>query len=287
LFSGKTCSGCGQTLSFSDFGQHATAKDGLRGQCKECVSAKRAAYRLTHHDGIVAYSQSHRAEAATRQRAYYLGRSEEYATYRQEHREEAIARTYIYRQTHPKEVAEYKRAYNLAHHEEVAKATRAYRLAHRDAVAASACAYRLAHREETAAYRLAHRQERSATDRAYREAHHEEITAYRLAHRKETAVNTRAWQLANPHKVCNNEAQRRARKTAAFVEPVDRSTVYLRDNGRCHVCHHKVKAKGWHLDHLIPLSKGGEHSYKNVAVACPACNLKRQNTGPAQLRLMG
>jgi len=33
-------------------------------------------------------------------------------------------------------------------------------------------------------------------------------------------------------------------------------------------------------------TKGGEHSYRNVAVAHPACNLGRGSTGPAQLRMI-
>jgi len=33
----------------------------------------------------------------------------------------------------------------------------------------------------------------------------------------------------------------------------------------------------WHLDHIYPVVKGGEHSYKNVAVSHPRCNQKKSD----------
>jgi 5-methylcytosine-specific restriction endonuclease McrA len=37
----------------------------------------------------------------------------------------------------------------------------------------------------------------------------------------------------------------------------------------------KVDPANWHLDHVVPLSRGGEHSYANVQVAHPFCNLSK------------
>jgi 5-methylcytosine-specific restriction endonuclease McrA len=109
---------------------------------------------------------------------------------------------------------------------------------------------------------------------------------YRLNHLKEAAENNRIWRQANLDKICANKSRRRVRESSALIELVSRATVYARDGGKCHVCGKKVNSKNWHLDHLIPLSKGGDHSYRNVATACPKCNLQRYNTGLAQLRLL-
>lgn len=56
-----------------------------------------------------------------------------------------------------------------------------------------------------------------------------------------------------------------------------RDVVYGRDKGICHICGNFNPLNNWHLDHIIPLSKGGKHAYENVAVSCPSCNLKKHD----------
>lgn len=36
----------------------------------------------------------------------------------------------------------------------------------------------------------------------------------------------------------------------------------------------------WHLDHFIPMSKGGPHCIDNLVIACPDCNLKKSDADP-------
>jgi len=72
-------------------------------------------------------------------------------------------------------------------------------------------------------------------------------------------------------------AKRRALKLGAFVEDVDRGVVWARDQGLCQIristrCPVTLDPTNWHLDHRIPLSKDGEHSYANTQASCPPCN---------------
>lgn len=59
-------------------------------------------------------------------------------------------------------------------------------------------------------------------------------------------------------------------------EPVYRNDIIDRDLRTCHLCgkthleDHEI-----HLDHVIPLSKGGTHTADNVKVACAPCNLRK------------
>jgi 5-methylcytosine-specific restriction endonuclease McrA len=49
-----------------------------------------------------------------------------------------------------------------------------------------------------------------------------------------------------------------------------------------------VKRPDASMDHLVPLSKGGDHSWANVALAHRSCNSKRgAGRLSAQLRLVG
>jgi len=90
---------------------------------------------------------------------------------------------------------------------------------------------------------------------------------------------------------------RRARLLNAFVETVRIEVLFDRDRGRCQLCGKKLNDKrvvphpmAVTLDHIIPLSKGGEHSYRNTQLACYSCNTKKGNrvwNGAEQLLLFG
>lgn len=60
-----------------------------------------------------------------------------------------------------------------------------------------------------------------------------------------------------------------------------------RDGWRCHLCRGRVERSEASLDHLIPLSAGGQHVASNVALAHHRCNSRRSNRGAAQLLLIG
>ena len=90
------------------------------------------------------------------------------------------------------------------------------------------------------------------------------------------------------------EARRRQVVSAGDTK-IGWRTVGERDGWVCHLCDRVVRATaggadrpdGATVDHLIPISAGGLHEWKNVALAHRSCNLKRGATGLAQLRLVG
>ena len=79
----------------------------------------------------------------------------------------------------------------------------------------------------------------------------------------------------------SSNAARRAQRRNAFVERVYKSVVWKRDGGICYLCGEKC-GDDWHLDHKIPLSRGGQHSYLNTGVACVACNLSKHDLTPLE-----
>lgn len=70
------------------------------------------------------------------------------------------------------------------------------------------------------------------------------------------------------------------------VEPINRELVAARDGWRCCICSGPVTRETWSLDHVVPLSEGGSHTYGNVALAHLECN-NRRGAGrlPSQLPL--
>lgn len=68
----------------------------------------------------------------------------------------------------------------------------------------------------------------------------------------------------------------RARKRDQFVEHVDPVVVFERDAGICGICSVPIVGR-FDVDHIVPLVKGGEHSYANVQVAHPSCNYSKKD----------
>lgn len=69
----------------------------------------------------------------------------------------------------------------------------------------------------------------------------------------------------------------RARKHGCHIESryLVPLAVLEMDDGICGICGEDVDPFDFHVDHIIPCSKGGEHSYANVQVAHPKCNQRK------------
>ncbi|NES82661.1 MAG: HNH endonuclease [Moorea sp. SIO2B7] len=61
--------------------------------------------------------------------------------------------------------------------------------------------------------------------------------------------------------------------------PVNRREVLRRDKHQCQYCGSKKKLT---LDHVIPRSKGGKHTWDNVVIACEPCNSSKGDRNPQQ-----
>lgn len=54
-----------------------------------------------------------------------------------------------------------------------------------------------------------------------------------------------------------------------------RYEIFTRDNGECYVCRIQLDFKKLEIDHLIPVSRGGDNSAHNLASSCLFCNRSR------------
>jgi 5-methylcytosine-specific restriction endonuclease McrA len=128
-----------------------------------------------------------------------------------------------------------------------------------------------------------------ATKQSYRERNKETIKAYTANYQQANAEQIRlrksAYQKANPELIVEISQRRRAKKLAA---PNDGHTIqemlelYGTD---CHICNEAIdleaprstQKEGWqrglHIDHLVPLSKGGTNLLENVRPSHALCNL--------------
>ncbi len=123
----------------------------------------------------------------------------------------------------------------------------------------------------------------AAYARVFRAKHHGEPNptksaynrAYYQANKEHKDALTKEWFASHPG-VRSLQARRyEARKRNQFVEDVRISVLMDRDNEVCHLCGEFVRWDQASVDHLIPISKGGEHSYANTKLAHMTCNKRR------------
>jgi hypothetical protein len=93
--------------------------------------------------------------------------------------------------------------------------------------------------------------------------------AQNQAHAK---TRIKAWKLDNRQRVRNYNRKRSAAKTGELVDPLVRLEL---DDGICGICREDVDPFDYHIDHIVPLARGGSHTYGNTQVAHPLCNLQK------------
>jgi len=54
---------------------------------------------------------------------------------------------------------------------------------------------------------------------------------------------------------------------------LNRRAVFARDGARCQYC----TAPAESIDHVVPRSRGGEHTWENVVAACRPCNARKRD----------
>ena len=96
-------------------------------------------------------------------------------------------------------------------------------------------------------------------------------------------ARVRQWQKDNPEGVLKNIHARRARKKSASGSHTADQIIELlhRQNHRCAGCGISIKQKR-HLDHVMPLSRGGSNSIENLQWLCQPCNNKKHAKDPIE-----
>lgn len=155
--------------------------------------------------------------------------------------------------------------------------------------------YRAAHREQRreydALYVSAHLPQLAASHAAWRAAHPETARTYqaryRNTHHEQVLAASESWRKTHRDRAHEYHARRSALSRAAFIEDVKIGYLVARDHGRCGICGKAVAVSDRSIDHILPLSRGGQHSYANTRLTHRRCNSARAHRGSAQLRMVG
>lgn len=98
--------------------------------------------------------------------------------------------------------------------------------------------------------------------------------------------SVKKYRAENPHKVREWGQIRRGLKTGRLPKGTVWS-LFLLQGKKCAICKRSI-IKKYHVDHIQPIAKGGEHVRCNIQLLCPTCNCRKSAKEPEKfLREMG
>jgi len=146
-----------------------------------------------------------------------------------------------------------------------------------------------ANRAKASAYRKAWRAADPERTKAFDAAQKKKYAArvrqnnrdYAAKNREWSRAQSKKWREANPEKAQEGNVRRRLRelnaRTHGRLSHGLTKKLMAAQNYKCVYCPADLRVSGVHRDHIIPISKGGEHADQNMQALCPTCNLKKGN----------
>lgn len=147
--------------------------------------------------------------------------------------------------------------------------------------------------EDGKTYHWRNKDARNAKSRLYHATHYHlkrekliaQTKAYAKSHpevRRKAALN---WKRNHPEKyqanLKANHCKRKARERGADVnDPKINALIRswrMDEEFECSYCKVTFPIKMLHVDHIIPISKGGKHSCDNVCRSCSPCNIRKRD----------
>lgn len=156
-------------------------------------------------------------------------------------------------------------------------------------------------------YRLTHKAEKFQQDKLYRERNRESLVKKKSDYAKRPDVRARVREkmrsatglmrqkmnersrnarLRNPERrrVVSKNNKTKRRKVVGFTTPPQWIAKCEYWGWRCYLCRVPLTSATLHMEHRKPLSRGGSHWPANLAPACGACNLSKNNKTEAEFR---
>jgi 5-methylcytosine-specific restriction endonuclease McrA len=90
------------------------------------------------------------------------------------------------------------------------------------------------------------------------------------------AVSKKKWSYENPEKnrIYRHTRRARMRNSEGTHTAQDIKDMHKAQGGCCIYCGVDV-GEDYHVDHIVPLVKGGSNGKENLQITCPTCNLKK------------
>lgn len=92
---------------------------------------------------------------------------------------------------------------------------------------------------------------------------------------------SRQWRIRHPEQAAITAAASYAKRRGAGgrFRKTDIAEIMERQHGKCAYCGTSVLEKR-HIDHILPVARGGTNARSNLQILCPPCNHRKRATHP-------
>jgi hypothetical protein len=275
---GKTCTKCGEWKPFKEYYKRKDRKDGFRSECKVCHIAGKSKYYEANKEQIIEKKHQHyqenKEEILTKKKEYYVV-----------NREHTLNRVKQHYQENKERIKKQGKIRYEAKKEIILEKNRIYSRTNKESILKRLKINYQNNREHILEYNKNRYQ-------INRELILEKQKKYYEANK--IAISERRKQKYGADYFYPYNLKRRSLNHKVNFTPLERKTIFDRDNWKCQNCEIKVhdRSKGnWntpdkaHIDHKIPVSKGGNSEPNNLQTLCRTCNLTKRDKVEMQLSI--
>ena len=94
---------------------------------------------------------------------------------------------------------------------------------------------------------------------------------------EENRKGVREWRQKYPERAKASDQNKRAKRMAATGShtAADIENILAQQNHKCTACKADLRKAGYHVDHIVALSRGGTNWPENLQALCPTCNMEK------------
>ena len=119
--------------------------------------------------------------------------------------------------------------------------------------------------------------------KSYKKANKEAIQARELLAKDDRATKRKLYRQTEKYKARHKNEKHKRRSKERRGDVTTEQIIELQKNSKvCYWCNTSLKNIEIHIDHYIPLAKGGKHTISNLVMSCSKCNQSKSAKDPIE-----